>query len=143
MSFDIKMKNGDISIKNGVVEKVEQTEKLIQDILKIALTDVGSNTMNPWYGSLLSKTLIGSTLDDGIVVQMAESQVQNCIENIKKLQVIQLQSGQEMSPEEQISAILDIYVERNANDPRRYDVVISVLTKALSKVMTRFSVSPF
>jgi hypothetical protein len=143
MSFDIKMKNGDISLKNGSVEKAELTEKLVQDILKMALTDVGSNPMIPWYGSLISKTLIGSTLEYDIVVQMAESQIQNCIQNIKKMQEIQLQSGQNMSPEEQINAILNVSVERNAQDPRRYDVIISVLTKALTKVTTKFSVSPF
>lgn len=143
MSFDIKMKAGDISIKNGQVEKVEFTEKLIQDILKMALTDAGSNIMVPWYGSTVSKTLIGSTLDHEIVVQIAESQIQNCIENIKKMQQIQMSSGQNMSPEEQISAILEVSVERGVNDPRRYDVFISVLTKALTRVTTKFTVSPF
>jgi hypothetical protein len=137
------MKAGDISIKNGQIEKVELTEKLVQDILKMALTDVGSNMMIPWYGSMVSKTLIGSTLDHEIVVQMAESQIQNCIENIKKMQQIQLSSGQNMSPEEQISAILGVSVERNAQDPRRYDVFISILTKALTKITTKFTVSPF
>jgi phage baseplate assembly protein W len=143
MSFDIKMKAGDISIKNGQVEKVEFTEKLVQDILKMALTDVGSNVMVPWYGSMVSKTLIGSTLDHEIVVQIAESQIQNCIENIKKLQQMQISSGQNMSAEEQISAIIDVSVERSATDQRRYDVFISVLTKSLTKVTTKFTVSPF
>lgn len=143
MSFDIKMKNGDISLNNGSIEMVERTDKLVQDILKMALTDVGSNPMSPWYGSLISKTLVGSTLDYDIVVQMAESQMETCIQNIKKMQEIQAQSGQYMSAEEQIHSILSVVVDRNSADPRRYDVVISILTKALTRVNTKFSISPF
>jgi len=143
MSFDIKMKNGDLSIKDGSVEIVERTDKLVQDILKMALTDAGSNPMSPWYGSLISRTLVGSILDYEILVQIAESQIETCIENIKNMQSLQIQSGQNVYPEEQINSILSVVVERNAQDLRRYDVNISVLTKALTRVNTKFSVSPF
>ena len=54
MSFDLKIINGDLVIKNGQLTTVVDSEKLIQDILKICLTEAGSNPMQPWYGSSIS-----------------------------------------------------------------------------------------
>ena len=75
MSYDIKIKNGDFSIENGDLKKVTDSEKLIQDILKICLTAVGSNPLNPWYGSFLSKSIIGSAVDTSMVADIAKIQL--------------------------------------------------------------------
>lgn len=142
MSFDLKIKNGDITIKNGDLEKVTGAEKLVQDVLKIALTNVGSNTLNPWYGSYISRSLIGSSLDNSIVIMVAQSQIENCLDSLKKLQEIQLTTGQSISADEQISSIIGVTVDRNKYDPRMYNVLISILTKGLKKITTQFSISP-
>ena len=48
MSFDLQIKNGDLQIgSNGDVAQVFDTEKLVQDILKILLTQSGANTFFP------------------------------------------------------------------------------------------------
>src|ERR1039458_5609818 len=39
MSFDLKLINGDLVIQNGELQTVTNSEKLIQDILKICLTE--------------------------------------------------------------------------------------------------------
>ena len=45
MSFDIKIKSGDLVITQGQLQKVIDSEKLIQDILKMRLTTAGSNAV--------------------------------------------------------------------------------------------------
>ncbi len=141
MSFDLKIRNSDLVINNGQLQKVVDTEKLIQDILKLCLTEAGSNPFNPWYGSFLSRTLVGNPLYTTVLVQVAKSQLTTALQNLKDLQDIQLKSFQRVSADEQISAILDISVIRNQIDPRLFDVVIKALTKGLKPITTAFTVS--
>ena len=141
MSFDLKVKNGDLQLLGGDFQTVTDTEKLVQDILKICLTTAGADPLNPWYGSFISRTLIGSVLDTSITVQVAQSQLQSAIENLKSLQTAQIKSFQAVSPAEQISAILDISITRNATDPRIFNVGVRVLSKALTPVATTFNVT--
>ncbi len=141
MSFDLKIAGGDFVIKNGDLQKVVDTEKLIQDILKICLTTAGSNPVHPWYGSHISKTLVGSVLDNPMLVQIAKSQLNSALENLKNLQNLQLKSFQRMSAEEQIASIMDISVQRNQLDPRLFDIRISVVSKSLKPVSTDFTVT--
>ena len=141
MSFDLKIVSGDLSLQSGDFRVVKDSEKLIQDILKIALTEAGSNVMNPWYGSFISRSLIGSALDTSIILQVGQSQLQNALENLKTLQKSQVESFQNVSADEQINSILDISLTRNQNDFRRFDVKIRVLSKGLKPITTAFTVS--
>lgn len=141
MSFDLKIRNGDLVLQNGDLQPVVDTDKLVQDLLKICLTEAGSDPMNPWYGSYVSRTLIGSYLTPSITVQVAQSQLQNAIENLKNLQTAQIKSFQMVSPAEQISAILNISIIQNPIDPRVYQVAVKVLSKALTPVSTSFNVT--
>jgi hypothetical protein len=142
MSFDLKIKDGNIVIgSNGDVEKVENTEKLIQDILKIAITPMNSNKFHPAYGSLVSKTLIGNILPAGFLVDSATSQLQNCITTLQKQQQEQMKF-QAVSGAEQIAAIKQIKIERNQTDPRYFQVLISVLSRDFSITTTGFNITP-
>jgi hypothetical protein len=141
MSFDLKIKNGDLALDRGDLQIVVDSEKLIQDILKIALTTAGSNPLQPWYGSFISRTLIGSPLGTSIIIQVAQSQLQNSIENLMTLQKAQVKSFQNVSPDEQINSILDISIIRNNIDPRLFDVRIKVLSKGFKPITTVFTVS--
>ncbi len=141
MSFDLKIINGDLVIKNGELKKVEDSEKLIQDILKICLTTVGSNPIHPWYGSYLSKSIIGTSLDSGILQQISKSQLSKSLENLQNLQNAQIKTYQRMSGDEQIGAILDILVLRNPIDYRLFDVKISALSKGRKPITTAFKIS--
>lgn len=142
MTYDLKITSGDLVLQNGDLQQVRDTEKLVQDILKICLTNAGSDPMNPWYGSFISRTLIGSILDTTITVQVAQTQLQNALENLKSLQAAQIKSFQKVSPAEQISAILNISIVRNASDPRIFTVQVKVLSKALTPVTASFNVLP-
>lgn len=140
MSYDLKIRNGDLVLDNGDLKIVIDSEKLIQDLLKIALTSAGSNPLQPWYGSFISRSLVGSTLGTNIIVQVAQSQLQNSIENLRTLQQSQIKSFQNVSPDELINSILDISIDRNSVDPRLFDVRIKVLSKGFKPISTAFTV---
>lgn len=141
MSFDLKISQGDLVIKNSQLQTVVDSEKLIQDILKICLTAAGSNPLHPWYGSFISRTIVGNPLYNSVIIQIAQSQLTTALDNLKSLQGIQLKSFQRVSADEQISAILDISIIRNQVDPRLFDVRISALTKGMKPITTAFTVS--
>src|SRR5882757_9426803 len=100
MSFDLKIINRDLVIQNGDLQKVVDSEKLIQDILKICLSDVGSNPLNPAYGSFLSKSIIGNALHTSIITQIAKSQLNTCLTNLQLLQIAQVRSFQKVTADE-------------------------------------------
>lgn len=141
MSFDLKIVNGDLVINQGQLQTVKDSEKLIQDILKICLTDVGSNQLHPSYGSFLSRSVVGNPMQTSVVVQIATSQINTCLTNLQYLQQLQLKSFQKVSADEQIAAITGISVLRSAFDPRLFTVNISCLTKGFQPVTTAFTIS--
>lgn len=141
MSFDLKVRNSDLVLERGDFKTVEDSEKLIQDILKIALTTAGSNPMHPWYGSYVSRSLVGTGLSTDIVFQLGQTQLQNALEILKSLQETQVKQFQRVSPDEQINSILDISIHRNTRDPRLFDVIIKVISKGFKPVTTAFRVS--
>jgi hypothetical protein len=141
MSFDLKIKNGDLVINNGILQTVVDSEKLIQDILKMCLTTAGTNPLHPWYGSFISRTIIGNSLNSDVLVQVSKSQLNTSLENLKNLQDQQVKTFQRVSADEQIGAILDISIIRNQLDPRMFDVRIKALTKGIKPITTAFRVS--
>jgi phage baseplate assembly protein W len=141
MSFDLKIINGDLVIQNGDLRTVTDSEKLIQDILKICLTNVGSNVLNPGYGSFLSRTIIGNPMYTSAIVSIAKTQLQTCLTNLQTLQQKQVQSRQRMTADEQLAAITDISVVRSTIDPRLFNVTIKALTKGYKPITTAFTVS--
>ena len=141
MSFDLKIINGDLVINNGQLQTVVDSEKLIQDILKISLTTAGSNPIHPWYGSFISRTIIGNPNSNSVLVQIAKSQLTTALQNLKDLQDLQVKSFQRVSADEQISAILDISILMSNIDPRLINVRIQALTKGLKPITTAFRVS--
>lgn len=140
MSFDLQIVNGDLVIgANADLATVQNQPKLIQDLLKIAITQAGANPLQPWYGSLISQSLIGSYLSSDITISVAQTQLQNAIQNLQNLQNLQVQSGQTVTPDEQIAFINDISIVRNATDPRLFQVIITVLTRSFGSVSASFT----
>jgi hypothetical protein len=141
MSFDLKIISGDLSIKNGDVQKITDNDKLIQDLLKICVTPAGSNPLQPWYGSLLSKTMIGSPMKNDMILQISKIQLENALQNLKSQQERQSRQFQNMSPFEQINYIQDISISRSSEDYRLYKVRVTVLSKGLKSLTTTFDVT--
>jgi phage baseplate assembly protein W len=141
VSYDIKVINGDLVLQGGDFRLVYDSEKLIQSILKICLTPAGSNPLQPWFGSFINRSLIGSSLSSSITVQIAQSQLQNALQNLMTLQQQQVKSFQTVTPDEQINSISGISINRDASNPTQYNVVVSVMNKGFRPISTAFTVS--
>ena len=141
MSFDLMIINGDLVLANGRLKTVVDSEKLIQDILKMCLTTAGSNPIHPWYGSFISRTIVGNPNYTSVLVQIGKSQLTTALQNLKDLQDLQVKAFQRVSADEQIAAISDISIIRNQIDPRLFDIIIKVTTKGLKPITTAFEVS--
>lgn len=141
MSFDLKLVNGDLSLKNGDLEPITGGSKLIQDILKVCITKIGANPYSPWYGSLISRSIIGSVLEPGILTSAAQSQLQNALTVLQSLQAAQLEDQRSLSADEQLAAVTNISVAQSDLDPRLYEVRIEAITKAYRRIETSFTVA--
>lgn len=141
MSFDLKLLNKNLVLDNGKLSIVTSTNKLIQDILKIILTPIGSNPSFPWYGCALVESMPGLNLDPTTRNALIQSQIKNCIDNLVALQLAQKKSSQNVSAAEHIASISDISVIQDSRDPRGIIITIKVLTKAFNTVTTSFSVT--
>lgn len=140
MSFDIEIVNSDIKIKaDGTVSTVSDTPKLRQDVLKIILTPLGSNKFHPWYGCAVVESIAGRNMPENMVVEEIRTTIGQSLERLKTLQIAQ-SSGQNVSLAEMISIIGNIESGRNPIDPRQINVLISILTKRLTKIEEIFTV---
>lgn len=139
LSFDLKVVSGDLKIENGNLATIRGKDKLTQDLVKIATTELGANPIHSWYGSMVSASLIGSSLSTEITNSIAQSQLQNAIDTLKQLQSLQAKTGQKMTPDEQISYIQGISVQRNNQDLRVVQVMIKVLNRAFGTVNVAFN----
>lgn len=141
MSFDLKIISGDLVINQGLLQTVVDSEKLIQDILKICLTTAGTDPQAPWYGSYISRTLIGNPNQTSMLVQIAKSQLNTALTNLQQLQTTQVKSFQRVSADEQLAAITDISVIQNTINPTFFQITISGLTKGFKPITTAFMVN--
>ena len=140
MSFDLKIANNDLILNaDGDINIVTNNDKLRQDILKILITNIGTNRFHPWYGSAITKKSIGQVADQKFNELQMTSSVQQSIENLMKLQKRQQQSGQVVSAAELIIAINNVFVERDKIEPRQYNIVVSILTGALTTINQTFT----
>jgi hypothetical protein len=139
MSFDLKLFGGDLVINNGDLAVVEDSDKLIQDILKLISTQLGSNPFFPAYGSPISQALIGTS--DLIFAQdVAEHQLRDSLDRLKDLQQDQIKNNQIVTAEEQIAVIRDVSVRAAKDDPRYYYISFTVINKAFQSVPISFAV---
>ena len=141
MSFDLKLLGGNLTIKNGDFDTVENSDKLVQDILKLVSTQLGSNPFFPAYGSPISQVLVGSVLETEFVEDIATQQLRSSLERLQQLQFEQSKQNQIVTPEEQIAAIEDVRVSQARDDPRYYIVNLTVISKAFQRVPVSFAVA--
>ena len=139
MSFDLELSNNDLKINaNGQISTITDTPKLRQDIIKIILTDLGSNKFQPWYGCNVNSCVIGKVMSPHISDAQIQESVLNALQNLQKLQKSQ-SATQKMSLAEIIRVISDIHAERDVSDSRKINIVVTVLTQRLSQVQELFT----
>lgn len=141
MSFDLKLSNKNLSLVNGKLEIVTSSAKLIQDVLKVILTPIGTNPSFPWYGCALIDSISGSQFDPIMRNTLIKSQIETALNNLMGLQSAQRKTAQPVSNAEHIAAISNIAVTQDPGDPRGIIIRLTILTKAFNTVTTSFSVS--
>lgn len=140
MSFDLKIQYGDLVISpDGKLAVVENTEKLIQDVLKILMTKVGANTFFPWYGSPFSSSSFGNPADAKFLQSISDSQIRSALDTLVDMQREQALE-QNLTAAETLAAVRQVNVIRNQMDPTSYEIRISILTKSLKTVDTSFTI---
>jgi hypothetical protein len=141
MSFDLKILNGDLVVDStGDLKKVENKDKLIQDLLKICTTPKGSKRKYPFYGSLITNSLIGSAFPEDFINTYASSQLKDSLQSLIDMQGLQ-QRFQYMSPQESIAALREVSINRFTGDPRYFLIYISVINKAFDRVDAQFELN--
>ncbi|MFW9872657.1 MAG: hypothetical protein ACFFG0_06100 [Candidatus Thorarchaeota archaeon] len=140
MSFDLKLFKGDLVIKNGDFDIVENSDKLVQDVLKLVSTQIGSNPFFPAYGSPITQSMVGTAYGVEFSEDVATQQLRSSLEKLQDLQRDQIKQNQIVTPEEQIAAIENIRVSRAQDDPRYFIVKLTVISKAFQRVPVSFAV---
>jgi phage baseplate assembly protein W len=142
VSFDLSLRKGDLYIgSDGDLQKVRGTSKLAQDVLKVIHTPTGSNPYFPRIGSDITELNIGETLNADFAESRVELSVKKSIEQIQLIQNRQ-QLEQAVTQEEKIEKIAEVIAERDNQDPRQFNIKVSVITGALSAiVLPSFSLS--
>jgi hypothetical protein len=108
--------------------KVWREEKLIQDLLKITETILGSDPVALWYGMTLIK-MIGAKLFPDYIQTKISSQILDALNNLKTAQ-IQQGNYQEVDPQEAIDFIKNLTVQQNVSQPSYYQAFVDIVTQA-------------
>ena len=139
MSFDLKIENSNLNLNpDGTLQTVYDNSKLGQEIIKGILTPLGSNKFFKWYGSLISARVIGNVLSSSQTQAEIERAVQNTLSNLISLQHAQSRI-QYVSAGETIASIQNIFMSRNPEDPRQWEITVAVLTRKLTLVEESFT----
>jgi phage baseplate assembly protein W len=135
MSFDLSLNKGDLRIGfDGDLSKVENTSKLVQDVLKVLHTPIGSNPFYPSLGSPVTTLNIGTVLNQQFLESRVENSITSVIQTIQSIQRKQ-ELTQEVTSAEKILDIVEIVAEQDSQDPRQFNISIKVLTGATDVVL--------
>jgi phage baseplate assembly protein W len=109
--------------ESGALETITDETLLIQESLKILLTDLGSNPYHPWYGTRIRQR-IGSKNVTGTAATLQED-VRDALNRYKNLQVEQAQY-QTLTPRQRLSSIDSIQVLPIEGLPTAFEINIVV-----------------
>lgn len=136
MSFDLALNKGDLDIgSDGDLRKVRNTEKVIQDVLKVLHTPLGSNPYFPRIGNSLTAANIGEGLNEQFAQTKVEASVNQAVQIVQNVQRNQ-ELRQSLTPEEKITQIAEVSASLDMNEPRQYNISVIALTGALSSAVT-------
>ena len=118
----------------GDLAIVEGTNKLVQQVLKALMTNLGDNIYDPLYGSGL-QSLVGEQLSIYTSIRL-QQYVQDCIFHLQ-----QLQQSQSLTPEETILRINDIGVTVDQQDPSKVNIIIVITNGSYQEVPINLTIS--
>lgn len=115
----------------GNVLAVVDNNLLYQSVLKIVLTEAGSNIYFPWYGSSVSRS-IGAKAIAGIEAALRES-VQASLRNLQAQQTEQTKY-QVVTPKERLFSVDSLTVTPSSDDPTVFLIEIQVRSYSFDPV---------
>jgi len=131
VSFDLYASSGDLELgNNGDLLLVRDSDKLVQDVLKLLNTTTGSDPLNPMYGSILTSASLGQIMDPLVLATRAQMVIAEALDNLISIQQYQ-RSIQFMSEAESIVDFDTPIVEQDASDSRQYNIYVSAISKEL------------
>jgi len=132
MSFDIKAFSGDVEIgSNGDLSQVTDSDKLAQDVLKLLNTPIGTNPLNPGYGSMLTVNQVGEAVYTEGLVEQTKRIITDALEQLITQQAYQA-AIQPLTDAETLVDFETPIVERDSQDPRQFNIVVNAISKALT-----------
>jgi phage baseplate assembly protein W len=142
MSFDLSLNKGDLKVgTTGELATVQDTDKLVQDVLKVIHTPVGSNPFYPSLGSNITSFNIGMTLNKDFLESRVEASL---LETIQTLQAIQRrqEAVQIVTAAEKIVRINEVIAQVDSEEPRQFNISISVASGEITDLtLPTFSIS--
>jgi phage baseplate assembly protein W len=133
MSFDVRAFNGDVELgQNGDFMTVTDSDKLAQDIIKLLNTPIGTNPLNPGYGSTLTVNQIGtSILSAADLIDQTKTTITQALE-----QLISQQNAQSaIQPLTDAETLVDFetpIVEQDPQEPRRFNIAVNAISRGLT-----------
>lgn len=138
MSFDVQLSDGDIQLTpGGELVKVDNTSKLVQDVLKALYTTLGEDPFNPSYGSVLTNDSVGMNIMPNILNIQAQEAITDSLELIQQAQAEQ-KLYQEVTMAETLANIGEITIDQDTTEPRQYNVSLTVLSGELEPITLEF-----
>jgi hypothetical protein len=119
---DIELKDGDLNVENGVLQTVEKTPKLQQQLLKIIITTINFY-LHPNYGSEVMN-MLGAPYRD--LESSLKATIRQALDYFIKLQAQGI-TFDIYDSEEILYKILYLHVKQVSGDPRGAIVKISAL----------------
>lgn len=129
MSFDIRAISGDLEFgSNGDLALVIDSDKLAQDVIKIVNTTLGTDPLNPSYGSTLTSASIGQGIDPLMVTTRTQFIIAQALERLLEIQSFQ-RTIQFVSDAEAIVDFDTPIVSQDSTDPRQFNVIITAIAR--------------
>jgi len=102
---------------------IQNEDLLYQAALKILLTDKGSNSFFPWYGTTIRER-IGSKALSGVASVLSE----DIRRSLAQMQALQIQQAkyQQVTFKERLYSVVGVDVKRHVQDPTTYLIGVTV-----------------
>jgi hypothetical protein len=141
MSFDIRLVDGDIQLGgNGDVDRVVDSDKLAQDVIKLLNTTIGSDPLNPNYGSTLTSSDIGQAIASPTnMAAQAQIVIAQGLDQLIAIQGLQ-RSIQTVTDAETILDFDTPVVELDPIEPRQFNIRVNAISRDLTPITVAFIV---
>jgi hypothetical protein len=133
MSFDIKAISGDVDLgQNGDLTIITDSDKLAQDIIKLLNTPIGTNPVNPGYGSTLTVNQIGTGIVSATdLVNQTKITITQALEQLISQQNAQ-SAVQFLTDAETLVDFETPIVEQDPQEPRQFNIAVNAISRDLT-----------